>query len=200
MKRLLAVLLFTVSSLVCFPALADDPAPPATSITPEEAAKIRQQIEDLSKALGNPTPKSEPKTEDKTKTMEQVADKALDLFSGMIGTVSETLKKVAPEVWRIMIRQQYAKAATELLTPLLLLIGALITYFSLRAKVIPKSGDSYDMDGFKNCCRAIMIAAPIIFGIWLAINVSDSAGYLINPEYYALKDLLLIVTNPQQAP
>lgn len=136
---------------VCFlmlvmtaPAYAQAPAtsaPVAQALSPEDMIKIRDQLKTLSQAMGNPvaTATAETKKDEKEdpnhKTVGDVADKALGLFTNAIGTLSESLKKIAPEVWRIMIRQQYASAAADLITPFGLLSLALIFYFSFRKKL-----------------------------------------------------------------
>jgi hypothetical protein len=35
-----------------------------------------------------------------------------------------------------------------------------------------------------------------LFGIWLGNRVADSIKYLVNPEYYAVRDLLSLLLNP----
>src|SRR3990170_1605712 len=92
------LLIVALCSLIVQPVWGQTPEPSSSAAAPmavEQAAKLREQAKQFSTALGNP-----PSKEEQHKNVGDVADKALDIFSGMIGAVSESLKKVAPEVWR----------------------------------------------------------------------------------------------------
>jgi ABC-type uncharacterized transport system permease subunit len=171
----------------------------------DDVRQLGEQVKAL-KALVNdepatpaPTPAA-PATQ--SKSMGDVADKALDMLGGAVGTVSETLKKLGPEVWRIMIIQQYANAARMIVGPLFALIASIIIYFSLRKATTPIvtdrskniDGDSDDMETFKKVMRFITYIVPCICALIVAIQLSDAIAMLINPEYYALKDLLGLMT------
>lgn len=195
---LLFVLLFAVSMPVT--ATADEPA--KTPVGVDDIRQLGEQVKAL-KSIVNDEPKPEAKPVEPPKTMANVADKALDMLGGAVGTVSETLKKMGPEVWRIMIMQQYAKAAQAIVGPLFALIASIVILFSLRKATTPiedsdKSKgieeDSDDMKIFKKVVRWILYVIPCILAFVVASYIADAVAMIINPEYYALKDLLGLMT------
>lgn len=203
MKRFIASLTIFLSLLTAYPAYADAPdagVSQVQTLSPEEAAKLREQLTTWSKLLGpQPISSAVPVAPvDEHKTTADVADKALTMFSGAIGSLSETLKKIAPEVWRIMIRQQYASAVADIITPLALLAVSLAFYFAFRKKLNEaiEYGRNHhsDADGWGYAGFVVTYACIIGFSIWLSIVASASAAQLINPEYYAIKDLIGLVT------
>lgn len=178
---------------------AEEPAKVPVSV--DDVRQLGEQVKAL-KALVNDEPATPAPTPvapaAQSKSMGDVADKALDMLGGAVGTVSETLKKLGPEVWRIMIIQQYANAARSLSGPLFALIASIIIYFSLRKATTPvNSGDDKDsdeMETFKKVMKFITYIVPCLCALIVAINLSEAIAMIINPEYYALKDLLGLMT------
>lgn len=212
MKRLL--ILFTLLFGLYIPALAYAQTSPATSgsvspsqvMSPEDMQKMRDQLAALSKAMGNPDPAAMASAKPpENNNMAKVADKALDMVGNAVATLSNSLSKIAPQVWRIMIIQQYAKAADGIIVPtlLLILLGALT--FAVRKgfpSPLPWTNTPQDRswggdDWVLFWIRTIIpIACFAILGCVWVCYFSDSVKYLINPEYYAIKDILMLLTNP----
>ncbi|MDP3785195.1 MAG: hypothetical protein Q8R12_03950, partial [bacterium] len=46
------------------------------------------------------------------------------------------------------------------------------------------------------CKNIIPLVFGIIFTVWLVGEIAESTKIVINPEYYAIKDLLTIVLKP----
>lgn len=189
MKRLIVFVSLFLAAMIAAPvAHAVTPEAGTTSsqaMSPEQIAQLRDAARNLSKALGNDdTGTAKEKTEEH-KTTADVADKALTLFSGMLGTVSEAFKKIAPEVWRIMIKQQYATAAAMVIIPFGLFAACLVIYYTSRNK----EGD------FNEAMMYVGRVGAMCCGIALAISMGCAAARLINPEYYAIKDMLSLVDN-----
>lgn len=129
--------------------------------------------------------------------MAEVADRALSILSGYVGVVAETMKKVAPEVWRIMVRQQYANAIAGPFVPFaLIMFVAIYAVVTARwwdkTKVEPRSDEAVARVWL---VHVIPFALFIVFGIWTSIRLSYSVQMLINPEYYAFRDLVHILLN-----
>lgn len=171
-----------------------------SSITVDDVRQLGEQVKAL-KAIVSDDPKPEPKPEPKSeqpKTMGDAADKALDMLGGAVGTVADTLKKIGPEVWRIMIIQQYANAARSLAGPFFALIASLIVFFAARKGLTIKEDEmgygNSDWRGFKRFLKGVTWLAPCLCALIVAINLSESIAMIINPEYYALKDLLGLLT------
>jgi len=209
-----SLLLFPALSLFLgwtAPALAEESAQPPVqqAMTPDEQAKVRQQMQALAKAMGitpeqpaQPAAAASQPQPAKEKTVAEVADKALDMVNGLVVSVSQALQKVAPEVWRIMVRQQYAKAASGCVVPASLLLLVLVFWFILRKKwVLDKDVRHDDEERIARIWIAWVVPCVLgfIFSIWLAVRLSDSITYLINPEFYAVRDLLLMIMNPAAA-
>lgn len=181
----------------------DDAQSPAKSlINVDDVRQLGEQVKALKAIVSDdpkpaPEPKPEPKPEP-SKTMGDAADKALDMLGGAVGTVADTLKKIGPEVWRIMIIQQYANAARSLAGPIFALIASLIVFFAARKGLTIKEDEkSYSQDdwrGFKHFLKGVTWFAPCLCALIVAINLSEAVAMLINPEYYALKDLLGLLT------
>jgi hypothetical protein len=168
---------------------------PKTELTPEMKEAVLKFVGVLNE---HPPANNEPK-----KTPAEVADKALDMFGNVVGQLSAEMEKMAPEVWRIMVRQQYAKAFTTLAGPLAAMFFILIFMF-IGGKVWKHDPSQAFWKGEREdtptnrcvrlvCMRFIPILAITAIGATLASRLGESVGFLINPEYYALKDLLMLL-------
>jgi len=202
-KRLFLVMVFGFAVLVVS---AQTQAPPSTPNSPtfseQDKAAAKKELEKVGEMFGVKKPEAPipAKTEDKDVTMAEVADKALTMVGNAVGTIAGIVQKVAPEVWEIMVRQQYAAALGMLIGPFLfLLINAA---YVVTVKKYWKKWGRYDSDDYttedwltEKGMRAILttlvpgIVAMIFAGI-LAYRVGDALPMLINPKYYAVRDLL----------
>lgn len=198
--RLLPVLL---ALLTVSPVWGQDPGtvPPMSA---EDAAKLRMQLKQLGVVFGVDQPAApvkEGETAPPQKNMAEVADRALSMVSGMIASVSQTVEKAAPEVWRIMILQQYAKALGTMLTPLLMCI-LVIGYYQFAKRKIGQADWKEPWGETEWSQFWLSLAVPVFFGVWFGIwfcsALSSSVTFLINPEYYAVRDILIMVMNPGQ--
>ena len=174
------------------------------ALTPAEQAKMRQDLQALAEAMGVKVPakkKAQPPQQPEPKKEEPsiagVANKALNMVNGLVASVAKTLEGVAPEVWRIMIRQQYAKAIADLIVPWLLLMLCLIYWITLKKRWVLENGAGSD----EEVTRIVVLhTLPVFFGIiffiWGVVRLSDSIKYLVNPEYYAVRDLLVMMLAP----
>lgn len=201
-KFLILFCLMFATSMTATSFAQEAQSPVSNSISVDDVRQLGAQVKAL-KEIVNDEPKPEPKPEPKSeKTMADVSDKALDMLGAAVGTVAETLKKIGPEVWRIMVFQQYANAGRMLAGPFFALIASIIIYFSLRKATTPIEGDreknieedSDDLKTFKKVMRFITYLVPCICALICAVQLSDAIAMVINPEYYALKDLLNLMT------
>jgi len=161
---------------------------------PQQQAKDKKTSEQSSE--------SPEKTQPQQKNMADVADKAVDMASKMVAQTAEQLQKVAPDVWRIMIKQQYAKAISDVIVPVFLFLLT-ICYFKIAKKywkleeASKVAGDSEFSE--KDMCFVLVHFLPFIAGFvtagWMAVRISYSVLYLINPEYYAIRDMLMMILN-----
>lgn len=192
-------IIIALSLFLTIPAMAaNNPDGGTSPISVEDAGKIRDGVKAIGQAFGvTPAQVAQQVTQAPQKSMADVADKALGMFGGLVANVSNMLKNVAPYVWKIMIRQQYAKAIADIILPLMLLFLTIIYFFITRK--MWKFSENFSSDEY-TAWLIFTTIAPIIFGIiffiWTANNVSESIKYLINPEYYAVKDILTMILNP----
>lgn len=217
MKRLIITSLVLVLTIVmAAPVMAQTTPAPATAkteqppLSPEDVKRLREAVQAITDALQGKKSQAEPekaeKREEAQKNMADVADRALSILSGYISSAEQAFKKVAPEVWRVMIRQQYANAIAYPLIPL-----ALLGFTLIFAVVTKRWWDKSKMEErleketnseatFERGWRfAITSVIPgvlyFFFGIWATIAISGSIRVFINPEYYAFRNLLEIVLN-----
>lgn len=164
----------------------------------QQAKKFLEQLVDQPKQTTTGT-NSTPQP----KTMADVLDKGIDMFAGYVTSVSEMIQKIAPDVWRIMIKQQYAKAISGVILPGMLIILVLIYQRVAKKSFKFEAEDKmfqFDDDFFTARSWFVGILPMIAFlvvGIWFAISFSSAVLILINPEYYALKDLLSMILGRQ---
>lgn len=121
---------------------------------------------------------------------EEVAKKVLDTLAGFASSISQTLKEVAPEVWRIMIRQQYAEAASDILTVVICSVAAIFIYKEAKKAWTKSENAPYDSDDGWQILSVVCYCATLILFIMAAFEAISAAKMLINPEYYAIKELM----------
>ena len=204
MKWIWVVLVgFCLISAAIEPVLAQsNPSEPQQAMNLDDAEKLRLQIKALTEFLQSNVPQEQQGRQTasapSSKTVADVLDKALDMVSGSVATIAAGVEKAAPRVWRIMIVQQYANAVSGILLPWGLL-ALVVVYYKIIGKKWPKptEPDGFDTPGpnfaWWTFSRVLPVLFGITFGIWGIDNLSDSLKMLINPEYYAIKDLIAII-------
>lgn len=198
MKNRIAPVLALCCLALALPVFAEEGS--GQALNSEAQTKVKEELKALGQAFGVETPKpaeSAKAAPAPSKTAAEVADKALGMVKDLVASVSKTLESVAPNVWRIMIRQQYANAIADLVLPWLLFVIALVIWGITQKKWVLKDCSSDDEKVARMIFAWIVpVACGAIFAIWGAIALSDSIKYLINPEYYAVRDLLTMLLNP----
>lgn len=179
---------------VIFPAtvLAQAPSGSAVPISEDDAVRLRALIDQM-RQQASPAPAS---SSAKPTAWADVADKAIDktfrMLEGSVSVVSDTLKKTAPELWRIMIRQQYANAARNMLEAFLyLLVGILGLLVCVKYVTKP---DTEDLAILWFLGTRMLPATYLTICALVQIDaVADAVQRVINPEYYALQDLVRLI-------
>lgn len=206
MKKILVCL--AVLSCVGFSFAEEESKNPP--LNKEEIQQLKAATEGLKEVFGiegeKPATKTEGKKTENKKTIADVADKAVDMAGKLVSQAAETIQKVAPDVWKIMIKQQYANALGNIVLPLLLII-LVVAYNKVVAKKLGYAGKTQeeikvlfdrmdstdDQVGVFIFYDVVPVAGMLIVGIWTAIAVSASLKYIINPEFYAVRDMLLML-------
>jgi hypothetical protein len=169
-------------------------------LTPE----AKKGIELMAKGFGLEAPagatKATPELQKQTsanvgeKSVADVADRALNMVEQGSKYMEDHIKKVAPELWRIMVRQQYGTALGNLMLSLGWMIAAVLAHFFLgKMWALPANKDSEE-----HGARIVIVAIiPTVVGLWAFIvlmwTLGDSVKLLFNPEYYAVRDLVRVI-------
>ncbi len=172
---------------------------------PQDTEAIKKNAEALGNLFGidrNKT-KQEPTAPQQQKSMADVAEKAIDMTAQAVATIASTIQKIAPDIWRIMLKQQYVKGIAGLIVP----FGLLFLLFLYGKRVAPKC---FPVPTEENCIQEdsdekwtriwfaniLPVGLAFVFGLWGICRLSDCLGYLINPEFYAIQDLLRTILQP----
>ncbi len=179
-------------------------------LTNEEAQDIRNSVKALGTLFGVNQQQTNSQQnnnqgngneQNSGKTMADVADKALDYVTKAVTTIAANLEKAAPWVWKVMIRQQYANALSKLIVPWSLFFAVMISGTIIRKKWKTGIDESINDESDAKTVnllvgRVIPWVLMAIFAIWGFNRLSDSIQLLINPEYYAIRDLINTIINP----
>jgi hypothetical protein len=201
-----AALVFQAVSLVAQETSASSPS--ADGLTKGDVQVLKDAVLALQDSFQSPVATQSPNTTlaptsapaPVQKSMAEVADKVVDLGARAIAQAAGTVQKVAPEVWRIMIRQQYAKAAGLLVVPSGMFLLCLFAWFKTEPlRFSFKNDPSKEEDGYYAFFGYVV---PLFFmgafGLWFLNRLSSSVLFLFNPEYYAFRDLLVMILNKGQ--
>lgn len=205
MKTLLLASILTI----VVTAVGQTPTPTALpspqTINAEDVKKARELFNSLE--IG----KKLEKEQNQPKTVADVLDKSVDLFASYAASLSDIVKKAAPELWRIMLKQQYVKAFTEPLMPLGFMILAFFWYLiplkvyinkqhGTLKEYLSKKKESYGSQVFREGQVAYIVLGLVVPGLVFSVffvsfvyYLSWSIALLINPEYYVLKDIIEMI-------
>lgn len=221
MKRLISVLaifFFCVATFAQTPSQSQ-PAQPSTASSILDRLKDPQQAKQLQQALDILQQVANAKAEntkgDGHATVGDALDKGLDMAKETVVYLAGKIEQVAPQLWRVLVVQQYVKGATSLINPLGFLLVILLYRRLLLKWWKPQPGDDDPKErafteavgedeipfptrkGWRGLLSiAVPLAMLVIGGIWFCSSITDAAGYFINPNYYALKDIITLVKNP----
>lgn len=123
---------------------------------------------------------------------EEQVQQMINMLQQGIQKAAETLGVAAPELWEILIRQQYVEFIVDMLWTTISM-GIVYAGWRLLIKNWQKINTHDDMTG-------IMVSVPLsiatvgVFVCWL-MAVSQ-VGQVINPEYYAIKDIAEFINPP----
>lgn len=168
------------------------------TLSAEDIKNLRQAFEAL---RGVVSPENQQQTAQQTqedhKTVGDVLDKAVDMVdkyaTSAFALTAEAAKKVAPEVWRIMILQQYAKALSDILISWGLALVMFVAFLAAGKYWVEKPDESSDETSCRMTIRRILITLTVFFSMSGVVAIALNIQLLINPEYFAIKDLVQIV-------
>lgn len=119
-------------------------------------------------------------------TLETTIVGVIDTIKGSFLELVAFAKSVGPDVWEIMIRQQFAAAASISIGLALVLIAAVFSY-----RVIAKR-PSWALDGNEDNLIGWVMAIVSTVGsvVMTGIFLTAALPRFINPAYYVLKELV----------
>lgn len=112
-------------------------------------------------------------------------DKIVNKAFEYVDAVAQKLGVDADYVYPLLVKQQIVSGVTGLVIGLIFMIAS---YFLLKKSIPILIDDDLDFFGFVG--SAVGIAAAVI-GV---IIFFDNIGPLINPEYYAIKEIMSFVS------
>lgn len=173
MKNITIIFLALVS-LFCIPGIAQ--------ANPENTWQIASSVAPEFYATPNPSASAstQPVTPTTTPpiTWPEVADKS-------VSKAMDVLKDNSEKVWSVLIWQQYVKAAIYPSITLLCMLIILGLWKSKLFKNLPQ-----DLQTLENI---IFSFAMVILGLTLLFTVADAICIILNPEFYAAKDLFKVI-------
>ncbi len=221
MRKFAVVLVCLVA--FCSYAWAEEAPKAATTqagqpFTPEQQAQAQAEVKQVNDILTanqqsmvqQAPAKTVAENTPQKKTMTDVADKALDLAANMVTSIVSKMETVAPKIWKIMMVQQYVKGVTLLTGPWGVVL-LMLAFMGITRKVWKLTEKQEGEDNFSNewftmkgarSLATVFIPMSVLFisAIIGVCRVTAALPYFINPEYYAVKDLLTMLLHPGNMP
>lgn len=120
-------------------------------------------------------------------TWEQIADKYLDKFGKYIDEFAAKLGTTSQYVFEILVKQQVTTGISWLVFFVILLVLSVIaTIMFMKTYKRAVENHKYDLE---YGCLIGMIVGCIVILVCLA-SISYDIRLIMNPEYYALQDIL----------
>ena len=113
----------------------------------------------------------------------------IDLTEKGLTQVATQLGTTLPQLWEIMVRQQYIEAIQAFI---LLGVSSIVFYFSVRA-VFRAIKDEENGKTANEARDSIIIGSVVISGVFLIISFAmsyEGIGQILNPEYYAIQSIV----------
>jgi hypothetical protein len=119
-------------------------------------------------------------------TVTGVIDRALGMIERFAVRAGETMERIAPDAWRVMVRQQYVKGVQRIALSLGFLFIALIYWLRTKNLAVDNNDEGFTFAVYRTMPVLCVVGGAIAFVICL----SDALCFFINPEYYAIRDIL----------
>lgn len=107
-------------------------------------------------------------------------------FTGAINTLAQHLAVPAQMLWATLLRQAYIEGAQRLVF-LALLVPAIWLLNKWRLSILAQKSYADDGEWIAFGFASIGAAIALLFAI---VNAINGVGYLFNPQYFALQEIL----------
>lgn len=121
---------------------------------------------------------------------EQNVKQIIDMVQKGIDTASKNLGVAVPHLWEVLIRQQYIKGIQGIVTFIVSLVCIYPLWRLTRYFRNLEEEDPYSAWDFATFFTFIGMVVLITIGFF---SFYDSIGQLLNPEYYAIQDIIKLV-------
>ena len=113
----------------------------------------------------------------------------IDLTEKGLTQVATQLGTTLPQLWEIMVIQQYVDAFQMFG---LLIVSAISSYFFISKilKTIKEENEGMRVNDTKDFILMVGVAVSGMFFLLGIIGSFEGIGQLINPEYYAIRDIV----------
>ncbi len=133
-------------------------------------------------------------------SQEENVKKIIELAEEGIRTMADHLGVAVPHLWEVLVKQQIVEFFVDLATISIMWIGFVVgvkMWFNLRSWLLANNdGEARDI---VPVVMGAVLGGFLIFTLIGTFETIQEIGQLINPEYYALKDIAeLIKQRPQQ--
>jgi ABC-type polysaccharide/polyol phosphate export permease len=117
-------------------------------------------------------------------------NKVFEKVTEYIDAIAAKLGVAAEHVYGVLVRQQVAEGITDIVTGVIILVlvitGALIFSKKIKVRFIEDEFDAFILF-IGGLLFLVLFVAPIGYSIE---NISDGIKHIVNPEYYAIKEIL----------
>lgn len=115
-----------------------------------------------------------------------------------LGKITEFVETVSPFVWETMVKQVYVEAVSNIVVGLLLLLFAVVGGNWVRLlfrkhQAKQEEGDRNYQDDYQIVAACLLV--PVVLSVIIGIaTLTAGLKMTVNPEYYAIRELLSVLT------
>jgi small-conductance mechanosensitive channel len=119
-----------------------------------------------------------------------VKEKVFEKVTQYIDALAAKLGVAAEHVYGVLVRQQVAEGIVDIVVGTLVLAVLIFALMVLIKKVeLPRIVDEFDLLGYV-FVAAILLLIIGLPGSYAVSEISDGIKHVINPEYYAIREIL----------
>jgi hypothetical protein len=136
-----------------------------------------------------------PSAEATTSTAIQVMNKIPEVLSKVIDTLAQKFGSTGEALWAILVKQQFVYAFQYFITAVVFGGAILIWWYYVYDKMCKKfvEVDPEDKDAVVGTITGFGMAFTLIFLIVSFYSLYWGVAYLVNPQYFAIQDLMAMV-------
>lgn len=126
------------------------------------------------------------------KDLVPVANKIVDKVESALQAMSAKMGIASEQLWLVLIKQAYVSALINGIIVVAILTGILIWYKYTLFWSRKMKNDGWDKEGWTGILIISVIGGVMGF-IGITVNTINAIQNYINPEYFALKEILKVI-------